>query len=34
MKKEIKKRLIKKIQENEIIQENEKGRMYLNWEVM
>lgn len=34
MKKEIKKRLLKKIEEDEIIKENEKGRLFLNWEVL
>lgn len=34
MKKEIKKRLLKKIEEDEIIKENEKGRLTLKWEVM
>lgn len=34
MKNEIKKRLLKQIEEDEIIKENEKGRLTLNWEVM
>lgn len=34
MKQEIKKRLIKKIKEDEIINEKENGRLFLDWEVI